>query len=574
MDCTNSLLPDENLELTMKKKIPSVPPMVEEVISLIYDEEGKKPLKDDHQQRKSVGFLSGPFETKTSNFHATSESEKPPYLEIVVDCNNTQSTLKSPEKMFDFSVNLESQSCMEQEIEAYPEAEKPRESKILNTLKEHLTENICLSIVEAVQRTKIQQFQDVIDVPPNTFTSQSPPGNPEASLEKHWFGLMNPDPASLDQNSAVEMPKEAEFGWKLRKDERVKDILTAEAGKLITEYVPLPVEEAIPETKLQQVEIIEDVTTYSLSDKENQNKFCPENEPMVRPGLSAKYCQGQGKSMDEKVQDIDNKHTVGINPVSPPVASINSSLPDEAILEIKNKKENQSPLSLVAVEGCSEIKFLESHVQATEKNLTSCNVWSRRGKAASPLQIGTSKSRVKGIASVYTEVQMSNEKDNVNKAILQDSCSVLDEDEEMFDPDKENFSPNTLQLRFQKNKGKLEEIKHYKSQRLHNSKVDVCANIYPDECMSPTSNKENQTLKVAQGQNPEIRLFCSHIKLEPEQDVVALKNRVKSVPIQSLLMHAPAKSRSETSGNVSAAKNINASNCGEILNKQANPSVS
>ena len=98
-----------------------------------------------------------------------------------------------------------------------------------------------------------------------------------------------------------------------------------------------------------------------------------------------------------------------------------------------------------------------------------------------------------------------------------DLFSVLDggevKEKEIFILEEENFSPNALQLWLLKKKD------------------NFCPNLYPDENMSPTSTKDNQTLKGVQGQKLKRKSFSVHMKFAQEQDY---KDRVERVPFQSL----------------------------------------
>ncbi|KAG4911781.1 hypothetical protein JHK82_052381 [Glycine max] len=91
-----------------------------------------------------------------------------------------------------------------------------------------------------------------------------------------------------------------------------------------------------------------------------------------------------------------------------------------------------------------------------------------------------------------------------------DLFSVLDggevKEKEIFILEEENFSPNALQLWLLKKKDKF------------------CPNLYPDENMSPTSTKDNQTLKGVQGQKLKRKSFSVHMKFAQEQDY---KDRVE-----------------------------------------------
>ncbi|XP_061361852.1 FHA domain-containing protein PS1 [Gastrolobium bilobum] len=225
-------------------------------------------------------------------------------------------------------------------------------------------------------------------------------------------------------------------------------------------------------------------TSYSPTISNGENKLCDSLNHVLSPPYveSVAESNNQGQSLVEAVQDIGN--TGSICPISLQIESENSPMIQEAVLNVT--KENQT-LQL-------DMEILESCIEALENNSSICNIWSRRGKATSAPMVQTSKSILKSTANADAEFAMNNEKDIINKTISKDLFSVLDgEEEEIFTPDKENFSPNTLQLRFMKNKrGNLEEIKHFKSRRSHNSKDNLNLGIYPDESISFTLSKENQ----------------------------------------------------------------------------------
>ncbi|KAF7820056.1 FHA domain-containing protein PS1 [Senna tora] len=518
--------PDEDLELIVKKEIPSAPSMPEDITSFYCDEEGNCPSKGDHQE--------GNFGIETSNLHTDAEIEKkvcdielqvpsPPHVESELGCDNLNASFHDPEEISTFSVNLGSLFHVEEEFKACPEVMVPRETNILSTLGEYLRESICFPVVEAVQGTTMQQFQDVQqNAPPDAFTSQLPPFKQMTISEKHWTDMLtNLDPASFGITGAAglaEMPKETG------------------AENLITDKMSLPVEEATVDTEFQQVKIIEEVFLDSLSDGEKQNKCCQEQSKFLL-NQNASSCHEQGNSMDGIDQDIGNECPGSISLISLPAESLNTPLLGESILEITNKKKN------LVVAGCSE-----------KKNSTSSKIWSRRDKenfSPNTLQlqflkkknkqeeIKHSKSRKRshnlknsnnypnGIPISAKEnwtlkvtqeqklerrpfgshnkfeqdiSDMSNQNDITNKVIPEDLLSDLDEEEEeIYTPDKENFSPNTLHLQLLKKKGKVEEIKHFKSQqRAHNS-------------------------KVAQAQKSDRRPFGSHNKLE--QDINDMSNQ-------------------------------------------------
>ncbi|XP_020207739.1 FHA domain-containing protein PS1 [Cajanus cajan] len=113
----------------------------------------------------------------------------------------------------------------------------------------------------------------------------------------------------------------------------------------------------------------------------------------------------------------------------------------------------------------------------------------------SPLSKGTFNPDLYSNEGTGSTLCQMKQKDILNRAISKDLFSDLDgeeEEEEMFTPDKENFSPNTLQLQVLKNKGKLEEIKRSKSQRLPLSKGTFKPDLYPNEGMGSTLCQMNQ----------------------------------------------------------------------------------
>ncbi|XP_027348090.1 FHA domain-containing protein PS1 [Abrus precatorius] len=432
---TNSLSLDENVEIIVKEEIPLAAGMLEDMVSLCCEEERKRPSKEDDL-----------YGTKTS------------YLPLISGVEN---------ELYDSPPYVES---------------------VAETLTENLSENVYLPAAEAVLGTKVQQFH----APPDTFASPLPSGL-ENSFEKHYSSLpINTSPAPLNDKSeaeAVIIPstKEFESECTLRDDGSVTDAFTAGAGIFNSENSLnrlLPAEEAMSGTKFQQIKVLEEVELNSSSDGEKQYTWSP---PQL---LNDQFCHDQGNSLDETAQDIQNKQTGSISPKSCQLESVNLSMPKEAVLNFTNENQTLQP----------DMETLESSVKAMKKNSTTRNIWSRRGKATSAPQVRTSKSILnKRTANVDTEVATSNEKGNISTTILKNLSSVLDreveveevEEEEIFTPDKENFSPNALQLRFLK-KGELEEIKHPKSQRSHNSKDEFNLHIHPTESIGATLCKKNQ----------------------------------------------------------------------------------
>ncbi|KAK4279765.1 hypothetical protein QN277_011488 [Acacia crassicarpa] len=481
LESIRCLFTDENLELVVKQEIRS-----EDCISLYCDDKENCPT-DDQAEDKTTGECL--FGTETSYLPTNSMSENkvcdtdlqillPPRVESIFECGDLNTTYQGPQKMPNFSVNTESLFHVGEEYQAYPGAEVPKETNILCTLGDYLRESICLPVVEAVQGTKLQQFQGV---------------------QKN---------APIGAAVAAELPKETESGC-LRDNEGGRHIITTGAENLITENTFLPMGEATQETKFQTIEVPLD----SVSRSEKHIICSHDHKSNFQPYQNSIPCNEQGHSMDGIIQDVGDKCNNKISLISLPAESSITSLSEDSIMKISNKKENQTQRSLNAMAGCSEKKILEESVKSNENNSMCYNIWSRRGKATSAPHIRTSKSRIKVTANVDNEVETSYQKVIKEKAKAKDLLSVLDgEEEEIFTPDKENFSPNALELRFQK-KCKLEAIKHCKSQqRSHNSENHWSSEIYLGEIS--ISEKENQNFEVVRENKSERKPFGSYIKLK------------------------------------------------------------
>jgi DsbC/DsbD-like thiol-disulfide interchange protein len=276
----------------------------------------------------------------------------------------------------------------------------------------------------------------------------------------------------------------------------------------------------------------------------------------------------EGSSLDETDEDtVKSFQTESLNP----------SVIQDPDLEVTDKKENQSPQSLVAVDGNVDVGILERSciVESAKGSSTfGSDILSKRDKAASAPQDQTRKSRLLNTPNVDTKFVMSNLKDiNItNKPMPKDLFSVLDE-EEMFTPTKENSSPtNPFHLQFLGKKGVLEESKSSKSQRSHNLNANFSPIIYSAErSSSAISNKENLTPREA------LKWLSGRKPLECHDTTELRKKRVERRPLQSL-MSSGGNSNSRISSPLSAAKSIvgvtaRASNCGHISYKHTEPSV-
>jgi len=280
-------------------------------------------------------------------------------------------------------------------------------------------------------------------------------------------------------------------------------------------------------------------------------------------------------------------------------------------------KENISPNTL-------QLKLLKNKGKVEEIK--------RSKSKMSPLSKGIFNPDIYPNESTGPTLCKTNQTDVKNSTMSDDFISDFDgeeEEEEIFTPNKENFSPNTLQLRLLKNKGKVEEIECFKPQKSPLSKGTFNLDVYPNEIIGSacgklkqidtinssiskghfsdlaweeedeeifTPDKENFSpnayqlrLLTKKGKVAEIKHskspwkdnqklqrnpFCSQINLAQEQHLVTSEDRVERVPFQSLNSSAD-KGKSNTFYPVSAAKSFHFSNCGQILDQHINhPSVS
>ncbi|KAJ7973949.1 FHA domain-containing protein PS1 [Quillaja saponaria] len=588
------LFVDENLELILKKEIPSAPLMREDVTSLSSDQkEDRIPSKGDHLDGANLRLSSGPLGAETvdlflpvreltlgsknKQLHMENQVIVPcPVKELVSQSGNQHCSLRRPEQTPNLMENLQPLSLVEEEKEAYPEAGKPEESEILTTLREFATESSSFSV-------GVQEFKDVIRTPQDPLTSQSVPdrGNQENSFEENKSNLLvnlicSSSAERHEAFPAAKMPEETEFGSTSRENEEVRDVLIFGAGTLVVDN-SLSAGEAIPETKIQQLENLQaPFASQSLPDRVTHGISREEEESNLPDYLNSESCEEQGHPIAETVQEIGlwsipKEDHDSLNKVthSVPLAAepLTLTSPEEVLLKVTSQLENQTPQSFVAGEGQSETESSESHVNISEKKSSSCCIWSRRGKIASALEIQTGRSGVKkSTGNSVRVVEMNNSKATITKTTSKDLFSDLDgEEEEIFTPDKENFTPNTLLLRSMKKKGNLAEIEHPKLRRSYSSKI-TSPNIQTDQGNLTTSDKENQTPKVLKEQKPERTPSGKQVKLE--LDIMALSNREERAPFQSLLVNSSGNSRQKTSIPYSATRSSSSINQTQNLDQK------
>ncbi|XLU80414.1 hypothetical protein S245_003834, partial [Arachis hypogaea] len=102
--------------------------------------------RNQHFKDETFEVQNDPMETETSHFSVKFDSDNEPF-------EHRNQVLLPP---FMQSVD---EVCSIEKTEACPEAELLKETNLLCTLREYLTESLCLPVVEALQGTTMQQFQ-------------------------------------------------------------------------------------------------------------------------------------------------------------------------------------------------------------------------------------------------------------------------------------------------------------------------------------------------------------------------------------------------------------------------------
>ncbi|KAJ0074617.1 hypothetical protein Patl1_37627 [Pistacia atlantica] len=201
--------------------------------------------------------------------------------------------------------------------------------------------------------------------------------------------------------------------------------------------------------------------------------------------------------------------------------SVNSSLSvGEVLTEITDNKNSQTPQSLFYTKGVEDQENSEVSPLRSDRKLSSRSIWSRRGKAASVLQIQTGRSGGKTTRSHRGRRNLYSKQGE--------------------------FLPRTLPLKSLKRKGKLEKIKPCRSYRKSSSKVTISPNIQPVEDLNFSSDKENhQTPKGLQEQKLAGHASRNQVNLEEERAI--MKKRTERVPFQSLVANSSGRRGSEAS---------------------------
>lgn len=132
---------------------------------------------------------------------------------------------------------------------------------------------------------------------------------------------------------------------------------------------------------------------------------------------------------------------------------------------------------------------------------------------------------------------VSYKKDKLGLTTKSTQSNMDANDEEIFTPDKENMTPDTRLMRSMMKIGKLEDLKHLDSFKF--SLDNVVDPIFHQNGAPFSSEKNNLTENVLEECKSEILAFRNPARSE----VKTVKNRMDRVPLQSLLVNYPGKTR-------------------------------
>ncbi|KAK2457754.1 forkhead-associated (FHA) domain-containing protein [Trifolium repens] len=224
--------------------------------------------------------------------------------------------------------------------------------------------------------------------------------------------IENTDPSSFDENGVAAVnvaPREHKLEFFFEENDRIDDILTSVARLFISENTSSLAEEAIPVINFQQIKIVEEAAVDSISDGEKESK----GDKELQAYLNVKPCDEEGSLLVETVED-----TV----ISFQTESLNPSVTQDLDLEVTEKKENQTPQSLVAVDGKVDAGILER--SCIEESAKGCSTFG-------------SDDEVSPLDETYEDTVKSFQTESLNPSVTQEA------DLEITDK-KENWTPQSL----------------------------------------------------------------------------------------------------------------------------------
>ncbi|GLT75721.1 hypothetical protein SLA2020_474210 [Shorea laevis] len=341
-----------------------------------------------------------------------------------------------------------------------------------------------------------------------------------------------------------------------------------EEFSLMIENSLLPVEEVPAETNNQQVDEGSHtprtlLALQSLSDRGKEDYYTPEQEINLLVSLDSACSDEKSQSgaelleeaehQSESSNDLEKREISSLYYVPITTKSMDPSLLAGEVLvtvlpEVTEKKESQSQQFAFA----AEIELSERSSPGSEE-INLLMTWSLHVLMERAIQ------EPNYLKKLNTRVnQVMTLKRGKSQAFILGRRN--------FTPNKENFTPNTLLVKSLKMKGRTGEIKHSKSRISSSSKITFSPGIHPEEDMTASSDKENQTPKIFHEQESARPTYGNRVRLE--QEIMPIKRKSERMPFQSLLVNSTGKSRADSPVPDAAMRSCNSITCTQTKEKK------
>lgn len=579
VESRSSIVSDESFILTVKKEIPSTSPIPENPTFLLFDEDdqlSESPSKDVGEHNAISSPYNRPFETNSEKlsfavegvglqWHEDNLGESSLVTEVLCDLVLPEGCSRGPEKESNQLVGWNSSFSIDKEEEVYLAAEPLEEIENQGLFRKDFeqTEKSLLLVGELSDETQRQQTDIENPTPEALYDVESPSlqGKEENSTGKPKSNSLVDFISACSDGipSASERTDETEDQKVFRKEHEQMNV-SVEYSPCMTESVnsSLPAWEVVPEI---------------ADDKENQTPrslFVEEGLPQAdRIGHS--IIRSGKRPCFQSIWSRRGK-AASVTPLQTGRSRLEVMLGGS---DSENEQHNQDstedksvPKEILSCLNGEEEVFTtdkESFIPNTllQKSLK------KKGKPASVMQLRKSKSRLETMpAGVDYQDEHHNKENTIDTSISKEIFSCLNdgEEEEIFTPDKENFTPNTLQLKSLKKKGKIEEMKHSIPSPF---KIASSNNMHP-----VSSTKGNQKLKVLQELKFVQQPPTSENQVTVEQELMANRRRLERVPFQSLVVNSVGNSRSHTLCPSAATRSGSSVNCTRTVDKKVTNQLS
>ncbi|CAA7018694.1 unnamed protein product [Microthlaspi erraticum] len=373
-------------------------------------------------------------------------------------------------------------------------------------------------------------------------------------------------------------------------------------SEIPSEVSPAGDHNQISATKRETENIFDEGSSSScLSENLKQSFLLTPKHQKPRTELSI----GSGRSEESYSQpEIEGEgNTDTASPILSTLAE--DTLAEELLTDYAGSRENQTPQTHAVRDDV--LSELDSSITSS-RTLSTCNIWSRRGKAASVLQVRTnsSKGKQKHIgnqpkAQLQRKLALS---DNKSTSLNVHYGAENLEPPEIFTPDKENLTPSSHMLKRLQDIGDIKDSKSSsklsgKSSCSLKTPYSIAAIVTTSGALTEpeifTPDKENLTpnshmlkrlrevgdIKDTKGSSskatrkpffdvhaeenvmaerkPNLQILSSKSKVKRHDEPVALKKKVERPPFQPLLEKSSSQSQSYTEASSIASVRSNVS---------------